>query len=65
MTNAKVTPYRGKKCGSNDAETLAYLRDGTERPFDAEDRVFCMRMLRKIAGEIIAGEEVLRVGEKS
>lgn len=55
MTNAQVTPYCGKKRESN-AETLAYLRDGVERPFDAEDRVFCMRMLREIAGEIIAGE---------
>lgn len=56
MTNAQVTPYREKKRGSNDAETLAYLRDGVERPFDAEDRVFCARMLREIAGKIIAGE---------
>lgn len=63
MTNAQVTPYRetedGRR-GSNDAETLAHLRDGVERPFDAEDRVFCMRMLREIAGEIIAGK-----GEKA
>lgn len=55
MTNTQVTPYYGRR-ESNDAETLAYLRDGVERPFDAEDRVFCMRMLREIAGEIIAGE---------
>lgn len=64
MTNAQVTPYYGRR-ESNDAETLAYLRKGAERPFDAEDRVFCVRMLRKIAGEIIAGEEMLRVGKKS
>lgn len=56
----QVQAYRATEDGvrmSNAAETLTHLRDGVARPFDETDRVFCMRMLRDVAAQIIAGGE--------